>query len=32
VTLHGNARAYWFVLRAEGLTDARRLLGELAAP
>lgn len=32
VTLHGNARAYWFVLRAEGLADARRLLGELAAP
>ena len=32
VTLHGNARAYWFVLRPEGLADARRLLGELAAP
>jgi DNA-binding transcriptional ArsR family regulator len=32
VTMHGNARAYWFTLRAEGLADARRLLGELAAP
>jgi DNA-binding transcriptional ArsR family regulator len=32
VTMHGNARAYWFALRAEGLADARRTLGELAAP
>jgi DNA-binding transcriptional ArsR family regulator len=29
VTLRGNARAYWFVLRIEGLADARRLIGEL---
>jgi DNA-binding transcriptional ArsR family regulator len=29
VTMHGNARAYWFTLRREGLADARRLLGEL---
>lgn len=29
VTLRGNARAYSFVLRSEGLADARRLLGEL---
>jgi DNA-binding transcriptional ArsR family regulator len=32
VTMHGNARAYWFTLRAEGLADGRRTLGELAAP
>lgn len=32
VTMHGNARAYWFTLRGEGLRDARRLLAELAAP
>jgi DNA-binding transcriptional ArsR family regulator len=32
VTMHGNARSYWFTLRPEGLGDARRLLGELAAP
>jgi DNA-binding transcriptional ArsR family regulator len=32
VRMHGNARAYWFSLRSEGLADARRLLGELAAP
>lgn len=32
VTMHGNARSYWFTLRTEGLGDARRLLGELAAP
>jgi DNA-binding transcriptional ArsR family regulator len=32
VTMHGNARSYWFTLRAEGLAEARRLLGELAAP
>ena len=31
VTLRGNARAYSFVLRSEGLADARRLLGDLAA-
>jgi ArsR family transcriptional regulator, cadmium/lead-responsive transcriptional repressor len=31
VTMHGNARAYWFTLRAEGLADGRRTLGELAA-
>ena len=31
VTMHGNARAYWFALRREGLADARRLLGDLAA-
>jgi hypothetical protein len=30
--LRGNARAYSFMLRTEGLADARRLLGELAAP
>jgi DNA-binding transcriptional ArsR family regulator len=29
VTMHGNARAYWFTLRRDGLADARRLLGEL---
>jgi DNA-binding transcriptional ArsR family regulator len=29
VTMHGNARTYWFTLRREGLADARRLLGEL---
>jgi DNA-binding transcriptional ArsR family regulator len=32
VTMHGNARAYWFSLRPEGLRAARRLIGELAAP
>jgi DNA-binding transcriptional ArsR family regulator len=32
VGMHGNARAYWFTLRADGLANARRLLGELAAP
>jgi len=32
VTLHGNARSYWFTLRADGLAEARRVLGELAAP
>jgi DNA-binding transcriptional ArsR family regulator len=32
VTMHGNARAYWFALRAEGLADARRLLADLASP
>lgn len=32
VRMHGNARAYWFSLRADGLADARRVLGELAAP
>jgi DNA-binding transcriptional ArsR family regulator len=30
VTMHGNARVYWFTLRREGLRDARRTLGELA--
>jgi DNA-binding transcriptional ArsR family regulator len=29
VTMLGNARAYWFALRRDGLADARRLLGEL---
>jgi DNA-binding transcriptional ArsR family regulator len=29
VTMHGNARAYWFTLRREGLADARRVLGDL---
>lgn len=32
VTMHGNARGYWFTLRAEGLAGARRTLSELAAP
>jgi DNA-binding IclR family transcriptional regulator len=32
VTMHGNARAYWFTLRADGVAAARRTLGELAAP
>jgi DNA-binding transcriptional ArsR family regulator len=32
VGMHGNARAYWFALRAEGIAAARRTLGELAAP
>jgi DNA-binding transcriptional ArsR family regulator len=32
VTLRGNARAYSFVLRSEGLAEARRLLGEIATP
>jgi hypothetical protein len=32
VGMHGNARAYWFTLRADGLASARRTLGELAAP
>ena len=31
VTMHGNARAYWFTLRREGLADARRTLGLLEA-
>jgi DNA-binding transcriptional ArsR family regulator len=31
VTMHGNARAYWFALRREGLADARRTLGLLEA-
>lgn len=30
VTLHGNARAYWFTLRRDGLADARALLAALA--
>jgi DNA-binding transcriptional ArsR family regulator len=29
VTLRGNARGYWYTLRAEGLGEARALLGEL---
>ena len=29
VTMHGNARAYRFALRAEGFTEGRRLLAEL---
>jgi len=32
VTMHGNARGYWFTLRPEGLADARRTLTELATP
>jgi DNA-binding transcriptional ArsR family regulator len=32
VTMHGNARAYWFTLRPDGLAEARRLLGELGVP
>jgi ArsR family transcriptional regulator, cadmium/lead-responsive transcriptional repressor len=32
VTMHGNARGYWFTLRPEGLADARRTLSELALP
>lgn len=32
VTMHGNARAYWFTLRSDGVAAARRTLGELAAP
>jgi DNA-binding transcriptional ArsR family regulator len=32
VTMHGNARRYWFTLRREGLADARQTLAELAAP
>jgi DNA-binding transcriptional ArsR family regulator len=31
VTLRGNARGYWYTLRAEGLGEARSLLGELLA-
>jgi DNA-binding transcriptional ArsR family regulator len=31
VTMRGNARGYWFMLRPEGLADARRTLSELAA-
>jgi DNA-binding transcriptional ArsR family regulator len=30
VTMRGNARGYWFMLRPEGLADARRTLSELA--
>ena len=30
VTLRGNARGYWYVLRVEGLTEAQQTLGELA--
>jgi DNA-binding transcriptional ArsR family regulator len=29
VTMHGNARSYWFTLRRDGLAEARRLLGDL---
>jgi DNA-binding transcriptional ArsR family regulator len=32
VTLRGNAREYWYGLRAEGLGEARSLLGELLVP
>jgi DNA-binding transcriptional ArsR family regulator len=32
VTMHGNARGYWFTLRAEGFADARRTLSELTTP
>jgi DNA-binding transcriptional ArsR family regulator len=32
VTLRGNARGYWYGLRAEGLGEARSLLGELFLP
>jgi len=32
VTLRGNARGYWYVLRPEGLADAQRTLGRLAHP
>jgi DNA-binding transcriptional ArsR family regulator len=32
VTMHGNARGYWFALRTDGLAAARRTLSELAAP
>ena len=32
VTMRGNARGYWFMLRPEGLADARRTLSELATP
>jgi DNA-binding IclR family transcriptional regulator len=32
VTLRGNAREYWYGLRAEGLREARSLLGELLVP
>ena len=30
VTLRGNARGYWYVLREDGLADARRALSDLA--
>jgi DNA-binding transcriptional ArsR family regulator len=30
VTLRGNARGYWYMLRPEGLADAQRALGRLA--
>jgi DNA-binding transcriptional ArsR family regulator len=32
VTLRGNARGYWYGFRAEGLGEARSLLGELLVP
>jgi DNA-binding transcriptional ArsR family regulator len=32
VTLRGNARGYWYVLRPEGLADAQRALSGLARP
>jgi DNA-binding transcriptional ArsR family regulator len=32
VTLRGNARGYWYGLRADGLGEARSLLGELLVP
>jgi DNA-binding transcriptional ArsR family regulator len=31
VEMHGNAQRYWFSLRPEGITDARRLLAGLVA-
>ena len=31
VTMRGNARAYWFTLRRDGLADARGVLAELEA-
>jgi len=32
VTLRGNARGYWYSLRPQGASEARRVLGELLVP
>lgn len=32
VTMHGNARTYWFSLRPDAIADAQRTLAELTAP
>jgi DNA-binding transcriptional ArsR family regulator len=32
VTMRGNARGYWYTLRAEGIGETRALVGELLVP